>query len=866
MRRRRQVLQVSTFPFLAVLLCAMGSLILLLLVIDRRGKAVALAKAQEAVAAARQERRAAARAAAEAAARAAAERQAARERRRQALHEGLARQQDDLRRQAAALDQRKAAAARQAREERERAAELERLLAKERQQLAGAELELTGGRTEAGQEEQQGAAARDEVTRLSARLRSLEAALADLKAARQRDARTYSLVPYKGRRGDGRRPLYVECTGNGVVFHPDKLPLYGLDLPSDAVRREVERRIARQRDAVAAAGGQPDKTPYLMMLVRPDGILHYYQTLAALKGLAIDFGYEFIDPDWLLDFPDSDNVPAQPWMTAQGPAVEAASSSARKVSGLHRGGRPGEGNLAGEGGPRRDRGTTAAQAGAGDLPPLPPGVTAPTSSPHGPGRPGGFAGGAVRGVASFGGDPGRGGVASLGGGSPSPDGLPPLPGEPGGSATGAPGNGLGAPGQGGAGATGPEWRASGTPGSSPGLPPLPGGMGVGGTRVHGLQPAVDGAASASGAANLRPGSGGTAGGPAGGAGACPGPGAPGAEASATAAGGSANEPGGTGPRGPPPSGDGPGGPSGPGGSAAGASAGQAVGAPTGTDGAGGGSVPPSVDGAMPPPGLASRPPGGGPVPTGSAGGGAAGASPGEASGVQTAGGAASRLGGSMPAMPGASPPRDAATQAGPDSPSDAPPPLPWESRTARSGAAGSPSAGAGTGGAAPPNGAPAGAGGSGGAPDPGGEPADPETAGSPSPGRLGLPPLPGEKSPPPRPAPVRPARLIGNRDWVIPIECLADGVVLRSAGKKFPLASFAGVGADQNALLLTVRLMIVRRQASVRPGDPPYRPQVRFLLHPDGLRTYHLAYPALEPLGIPLTRQNVETPPEGRSR
>ena len=36
MRRRRHKLEVSTFPFLAVLLCAMGSLILLLLVIDRR--------------------------------------------------------------------------------------------------------------------------------------------------------------------------------------------------------------------------------------------------------------------------------------------------------------------------------------------------------------------------------------------------------------------------------------------------------------------------------------------------------------------------------------------------------------------------------------------------------------------------------------------------------------------------------------------------------------------------------------------------------------------------------------------------------------------------------------------------------------
>ena len=38
MRRRRQTLHVSTFPFLAVLLCAMGSLILVLLVMDRRAR------------------------------------------------------------------------------------------------------------------------------------------------------------------------------------------------------------------------------------------------------------------------------------------------------------------------------------------------------------------------------------------------------------------------------------------------------------------------------------------------------------------------------------------------------------------------------------------------------------------------------------------------------------------------------------------------------------------------------------------------------------------------------------------------------------------------------------------------------------
>src|ERR1700683_434138 len=75
MRARRQRLQVSTFPFLAVLLCAMGSLILLLLVIDRRAKAVARLKAEQAISRKNEEDD-----------RAAASRKAEWERRRQALH------------------------------------------------------------------------------------------------------------------------------------------------------------------------------------------------------------------------------------------------------------------------------------------------------------------------------------------------------------------------------------------------------------------------------------------------------------------------------------------------------------------------------------------------------------------------------------------------------------------------------------------------------------------------------------------------------------------------------------------------------------------------------------------------------------
>ena len=152
---------------------------------------------------------------------------------------------------------------------------------------------------------------------LAGELRDLERTLADLKAVRQQSQQTFSLVPYRGRRGDNRRPLYVECTADGVVFHPDRLAVTGIDLAPRTIREEVQRRLINQ-----PAGDSPARKPYLLMLVRPNGIASYYRALAALHGLGVDFGYEFIEADWVLDFPQDDSamVP-QPWMTQVTPGT-----------------------------------------------------------------------------------------------------------------------------------------------------------------------------------------------------------------------------------------------------------------------------------------------------------------------------------------------------------------------------------------------------------------------------------------------------------------------------------------------------------------------------------------------------------------
>ncbi|HMF11492.1 MAG TPA: hypothetical protein VKE94_04280 [Gemmataceae bacterium] len=112
---------------------------------------------------------------------------------------------------------------------------------------------------------------------------------------------------------------------------------------------------------------------------------------------------------------------------------------------------------------------------------------------------------------------------------------------------------------------------------------------------------------------------------------------------------------------------------------------------------------------------------------------------------------------------------------------------------------------------------------------------------------------------------VRPALLGGDRDYVILLECRASGVVLHPYGTSFSADSLAPNNGGAALLQEAIGRLIARRQATVRPGEQPYRPQVRFLVRPDGLLSMHRAYPVLEALHVPLTRQNLEADEEVNS-
>ncbi|HZU38881.1 MAG TPA: hypothetical protein VFA18_23340, partial [Gemmataceae bacterium] len=310
MRRKRHQLQVSTFPFLAVLLCAMGSLILLLLVIDRRAKEAAREKALRAYrqSTAEEERLAAAR-------------KAELERQSQELHARLLHANESVLAQVHATEDDLRAALRRLDDARRKYQEAQTRMRTATDQLKQDQSQLGQEQGAVLRATQAAEANRKELARLAAELRELEQTVIDLKLARQRQGQTYSLMPYRGRQGDNRQPLYIECSALGYIFHPDRLVIRLSQVRLADIRTEVEHRLARLREM---AQGEVKK-PYVLLLVRPDGIESYYVLMSALDGLGLDFGYEFVERDWVLDFQNEGVLGNQPWMAEATPAAPARS-------------------------------------------------------------------------------------------------------------------------------------------------------------------------------------------------------------------------------------------------------------------------------------------------------------------------------------------------------------------------------------------------------------------------------------------------------------------------------------------------------------------------------------------------------------
>ena len=140
--------------------------------------------------------------------------------------------------------------------------------------------------------------AADRVAAVEAKTRRLHAEAASLKARAESAAAAppaaASLLPIVRTAGgaDVAAPILVECTAAGATFRPAGVTLPPFLIPPSADRSSPLSAGVR---VLADAGDSGEE--YVLLLVRPDGLAAFYDAAAALDAAGLRYGYELLDAD-----------------------------------------------------------------------------------------------------------------------------------------------------------------------------------------------------------------------------------------------------------------------------------------------------------------------------------------------------------------------------------------------------------------------------------------------------------------------------------------------------------------------------------------------------------------------------------------
>jgi hypothetical protein len=148
--------------------------------------------------------------------------------------------------------------------------------------------------------------------RLTERLKKTRQQIKRVRRQNTEAGSRYAFIPFDGVSGTTRRPILIECSGSGLRFVPEGISLTLDDL--EGFTLEVNPLLAGVHSLAEyfsekAWREQSEKQasqPYALLLVRPSGSVPYYAARKLLSNLSQPHGYELIEEDWELDLPEVD--------------------------------------------------------------------------------------------------------------------------------------------------------------------------------------------------------------------------------------------------------------------------------------------------------------------------------------------------------------------------------------------------------------------------------------------------------------------------------------------------------------------------------------------------------------------------------
>ncbi|MBN1589839.1 MAG: hypothetical protein JW888_10025 [Pirellulales bacterium] len=275
-RRSDDATSVSLFPFLAVLICTVGALILLLIFVGRHARVEATQMAEA---------------------------------KKVQTKENLKEQLEDAHWRIGHLRQSLKATQQHLADSRLELGHLEDHARRLRQQLS--ELDSAWKQIkQAGADSRQQAVLDEQLLQLTSQIDQMKLRVDKARHEALEKGQSYAVVPYEGPHGTRRYPIYLECRSDAIILQPEGIVFkaadfegtLGPDNPLATALRATREYLLDQGRFNQEKSGEP----YPLLLVRPLGIHSYYAAREAMSSWESDFGYELIDEDWKLDFGSPD--------------------------------------------------------------------------------------------------------------------------------------------------------------------------------------------------------------------------------------------------------------------------------------------------------------------------------------------------------------------------------------------------------------------------------------------------------------------------------------------------------------------------------------------------------------------------------
>ncbi|MCA9214403.1 MAG: hypothetical protein KDB27_15130 [Planctomycetales bacterium] len=283
--RRRQLNSgdsVTLFPFLAVLICTMGSLIVLLVVVVQQARAsadTASSAVDNAIANFEQER-------------------TARLQSKETLDWKIKLLEETRERTEADLAKRRI--------ELSHLEDHIRTLTERLSELQFRAKSIVAAKDEATDNEHD---LKQKVAELETNLLDAEADYKRALAEYQTKEKSYSIVAYAGPHGTERQPIFIECLADKIVLQPEGVELNSEDFRdpiTDDNPLAMALRAKREYISKATAGESDVADPYPLLVVKPGGSQAYVVAREAMRSWDSAFGYELIPDDVKLSYPTPD--------------------------------------------------------------------------------------------------------------------------------------------------------------------------------------------------------------------------------------------------------------------------------------------------------------------------------------------------------------------------------------------------------------------------------------------------------------------------------------------------------------------------------------------------------------------------------